>query len=67
MKTEDMMVLHMACLTSIVDVCETLDVKASNTAEWAEAGEVLREWVEGWVTDAQASQYFKRHIGLYQE
>ena len=67
MKTEDMMALHMACLTAIVDVCEQLDVMASNTEEWKEAGEILREWVVGGVTDEQASQYFKEHIGLYQE
>jgi hypothetical protein len=62
MKTEDMMALHMAFLTAIVDVCETIDVKASNTEEWGEANAVLRSWVCGDVTDEQASQYFKNYV-----
>ena len=67
MRTEDMMVLHMACLTAIVDVCDTMDVKAQNTEEWAEANAVLHSWVRGDVTDEQATQYFKAHVGLYKE
>ena len=67
MKTEDVMVLHMACLTAIVDVCETIDVKAQDTEEWAEANAVLRSWVLGDITDEQATQYFTEHVGLYKE
>jgi hypothetical protein len=67
MKTEGVMVLHMACLTAIVDVCETMDVKAQNTEEWAEANAVLRSWALGDATDKQATQYFKAHTGLYKE
>ena len=65
--TEYMMVMHMACLTAIVDVCGTIDVKAQNTEEWAEAGAVLRSWALGDATDEQATQYFKAHTGLYKE
>jgi hypothetical protein len=67
MKTEDIMVLHMACLTAIVDVCGTIDEKAQDSGEWAEANAVLRSWALGDVTDEQAAQYFTEHIGLYNE
>jgi|TARA_R110000764_G_scaffold25271_5_gene60647 hypothetical protein len=67
MKTEDIMVLHMACLTAIVDVCETIDVKAQNTEEWEEANAVLRSWARGDVSEEQATQYFTAHTGLYNE